>query len=173
MKKEAYKGLSEIEAKSLLSKYGPNAIIRKHKNSALKILLNQFTSPLIIILLGASIVSFLVNYLQHISDFQEYIDTILILVIVFLSALAGFAQDYKAAKAVEALQKMAVPRAVVIRDHIQKVIDSTLIVPGDIVVLNSGDIIPADGKILEATHLQVNESCMQIKLLIRQCTGRI
>ncbi|HCQ30092.1 MAG TPA: calcium-translocating P-type ATPase, PMCA-type [Flavobacteriales bacterium] len=160
MKKEAYKGLSEIEAKSLLSKYGPNAIIRKHKNSALKILLNQFTSPLIIILLGASIVSFLVNYLQHISDFQEYIDTILILVIVFLSALAGFAQDYKAAKAVEALQKMAVPRAVVIRDHIQKVIDSTLIVPGDIVVLNSGDIIPADGKILEATHLQVNESSL-------------
>jgi Ca2+-transporting ATPase len=160
MNRESYRGLSEIEAKNLLSKYGPNAIIRTHKNSPLKILLNQFASPLILILLGASLISFLINYLQNITDVQEYVDTILILIIVFMSAIAGFVQDYKAAKAVEALQKLAVPKAVVIRDHIQKVIDSTLIVPGDIVVLNSGDMIPADGKILEASHLQINESSL-------------
>jgi Mg2+-importing ATPase len=65
MNRESYRGLSEIEAKNLLSKYGPNAIIRTHKNSPLKILLNQFASPLILILLGASLISLLINYLQN------------------------------------------------------------------------------------------------------------
>jgi len=150
-----YKGLSEKEAKELLKKYGENKIERRKKISSWKIFLSQFKSPLILLLIFASIISLTVNYYQK----EEFLDTFLILGIVFISALLGFFQEYKAERTIESLQKLASPKAKVIRDGKEQEIEATMIVPGDIIVVESGDIIPADAEILEG-KLQIDESIL-------------
>ena len=150
-----YKGLSEEEAKELLKKYGENKIERRKKISPWKIFLSQFKSPLILLLIFASIISLAVNYYQK----EEFLDTFLILGIVFISALLGFFQEYKAERTIESLQKLASPKAKVIRDGKEQEIEATMIVPGDIIVVESGDIIPADAEILEG-KLQIDESIL-------------
>lgn len=149
------RGLTEEEVRRKLKEFGRNEIKRGKKVSPIKIFVSQFTSPIILLLILAAILSFSVSYMKH----ESFFDSILILIIVFSSGIAGFIQDYKAEKTVEALQKMATPKAKVIRDGKEKVIDSTEIVPGDIVVLESGDVIPADAKILEG-KLEVDESVL-------------
>ncbi len=152
---ENLKGLSVAEAKKLLKRYGSNQIKRQKKKSALKILINQFLSPLIILLVLAALFSFLVNSYKG----ESYFDSILILIIVFAAGISGFIQDYKAEKAVEALQKMATPKARVIRNGREMEIDSTEVVPGDLVVVEAGDIVPADAEIIKGA-LQVDESVL-------------
>jgi Ca2+-transporting ATPase len=151
-----YKGLSQKEAEKLLKEYGPNEIKRTKKISPLKIFISQFTSPIILLLIVAAIISFGIGFLP--GQEPRTIDTTLILIIVFASGVAGFVQDYKAEKAVAALQKMAQPKAIVIRNGKQIQIPSSEIVPGDIIVINPGDIIPADAVILETMKLKVNEA---------------
>ncbi|HDI02792.1 MAG TPA: calcium-translocating P-type ATPase, PMCA-type, partial [Candidatus Aenigmarchaeota archaeon] len=148
-----HRGLTEEEAKRRLKKYGKNVIERKERVGALKIFISQFTSPLILLLVAAAILSLFVNYLQH----ESSLDSILILLIVFAAGVAGFIQDYKAEKAIEALQKMATPKARVIRNGKEIEIDSSEIVPGDLVVLEGGDVVPADAEIIEG-YLEVDES---------------
>ncbi len=155
MANKMIKGLTTKEAKKRLEKYGKNEIKREKKISPFKIFLSQFTSPIILLLIFAAILSFSVNYFQH----EEFFDSILILIIVFAAGIAGFVQDYKAEKAVEALQKMATPRAKVIRDGKEMEINATEIVPGDLIVLEGGDIIPADAEIIEG-ELQIDESIL-------------
>ncbi|MEM2473426.1 MAG: cation-translocating P-type ATPase [Candidatus Bathyarchaeia archaeon] len=142
-------GLTEEEAKKRLMQYGFNELEKPKKISPLKILGEQFTNILIIILLAATVLSFIVG---------EIIDALTILVIVVAAAVLGFFQEYKAEKAIEALKKMLTPVATVIRDSEEKKIPAKEIVPGDILVLEAGDKIPADGRIIEAFHLQVNEA---------------
>ena len=149
------KGLSNQEAEKRLSQYGLNKIERTQKVSPIKIFFSQFKSPLIIILIVAAIISFLVNYYQA----EGYIDSALIVLIVLASGIAGFIQDYKAEKAIEALKKMASPKAKVIRDGKETEIKAERIVPGDIVLLEGGDIVPADAKILKG-KVEVNESVL-------------
>ena len=142
-------GLTEEEAKKRLIQYGFNELEKPKKVSPLKIFAEQFTNILIIILLAATVLSFLVG---------EVIDALTILIIVVAAAVLGFTQEYKAEKAIEALKKMLSPVATVIRDSEEKKIPAKEIVPGDILVLEAGDKIPADGRIIEAFHLQVNEA---------------
>ncbi|MBS7655202.1 cation-translocating P-type ATPase [Candidatus Bathyarchaeota archaeon] len=147
--KSSINGLTESEAKERLTQYGFNELEKPKKISPLKILAKQFTNILIIILLAATALSFLVG---------EIIDTLTILIIVIAAAVLGFFQEYKAEKAIEALKKMLSPTATVIRDSEERKIPAKEIVPGDIIVLEAGDKIPADGRVIEAFHLQVNEA---------------
>ncbi|MBW3022596.1 calcium-translocating P-type ATPase, PMCA-type [Candidatus Woesearchaeota archaeon] len=151
-------GLTSKEAKERLEKYGKNEITRSVKVSPLKIFLSQFTSPLILILVAAAVISFVVGYLPG----QEHriVDTVLIFAIVLASGISGFLQDYKAEKTIEALQEMAVPKAKVIRDGKETEVLSTEIVPGDIVILESGSRIPADAKIVSCFNLETDESIL-------------
>ncbi|MGC8993680.1 MAG: cation-translocating P-type ATPase, partial [Candidatus Aenigmatarchaeota archaeon] len=150
-----YSGLKSQEAEKLLKEFGENKIERKKKVSPVKIFISQFKSPLILLLIFASIISFVVNFHQK----EEFIDSFLILLIVFFSAILGFYQEYKAERIIESLQKLAAPKAKVIRDGKEQEIETSKIVPGDIIVVESGDIIPADAEILEG-KLQIDESIL-------------
>ncbi len=149
------RGLSEREAKERLKRYGKNVIKREKKRNWLDMLIEQFESPIILLLIFAAIISLIVNHLHH----ESYFDSILILIIVLAAAGAGFIQDYKAERAVEALRRMAAPKARVIRDGKEKEIRADLIVPGDVLVLESGDVIPADAEIIQ-DQLEVDESIL-------------
>ena len=148
-------GLSSVEAKKKLEIYGKNEIVRKKKVSPLKMLISQFASPIILLLIVAAIISLSMNYIKG----ENYFDSILILIIVFAAAIAGFVQDYKAEKAIEALKKLATPNAKVIRDGKEQEIPATEVVPDDLIVVESGDVIPADAEILDG-NLEVDESIL-------------
>ena len=151
-------GLTENEAKTRLKKYGQNQIKRTRKVKPLKILISQFTSPLVIILIVVAIVFFAIGFFP--GQDSNIVDTILILLIVLISGISGFFQEYKSEQTIEALQKMSVPLARVIRDGKEKEIKVTEIVPGDLIVLTSGDIVPADAKIIESFSLLIDESIL-------------
>jgi Ca2+-transporting ATPase len=145
------KGLTEAEAKQRISQYGQNKLAEEEKISKLKILLHQFTSPLIYILLIAGIVTFLL---------EEYIDSGVIFAVVILNAVIGFIQEYKAEESVRALKKMVVPKAKVLREGKEKEINSEELVPGDIVLLASGTKVPADLRLLHTIELKVDEAML-------------
>lgn len=149
-------GLTQEEAKKRLELYGPNEIKRIKRISPLKIFISQFTSPLILILILAALISFFIGFLPKAE--ANPLDTILILLIVLISGIAGFIQDYKAEKTIEALRKMATPKARVIRENKEIEIPTTEVVPGDILVLEAGDVIAADAKLIECFNLSVDES---------------
>lgn len=144
-------GLSDDEAGERLDRYGPNKLSEEEKISKLKILLHQFTSPLIYLLLIAGVVTTLLN---------EYIDSGVILAIVILNAIIGFTQEYKAETSVKALVKMVVPKAKVIRNGREKEIRSEELVPGDIVLLASGTKVPADLRLIHTIELKADEAML-------------
>jgi len=144
-------GLSGSEAKERLEKYGPNKLPEEEKISRLKILLHQFTSPLIYILLVAAIVTAILG---------EYIDTGVIVAVLILNAVIGYFQEYKAETSVRALKSMVVPRARVVREGKEKEIPSEGLVPGDIVLLASGGKVPADLRLLKTTELKIEEAAL-------------
>jgi len=146
-------GLSSAEAKKRLKIYGENKIEKRKKVSPFKLFASQFISPIILLLIFAAILSFSINFIKH----AEYFDSVLILIIVFASGIAGFVQDYKAEQAVEALQRLATPKAKVIRDFKEQEISATEIIPGDLIVVEGGDVVPADAEILEG-NLKIDES---------------
>ena len=142
-------GLSEDDAKKRLIKYGPNVIKREKRRSPFLIFLDQFKSPLIILLLIATILSLAIG---------ETIDAITIIAIVIASSILGFYQEYRAEQAVEALRKLVTPTARVIRDGKEKEIPAHDVVPGDVIVLSSGDRVPADARLIEVINLRVDEA---------------
>lgn len=143
------KGLSKKEAFERLEKYGRNKIERKRSFSVIKILFEQFKSFLILILIIAAIISFFM---------ESKVDAIVILAIIILNAGIGFFQEYRANKAIEELKKMFVPVATVIRDGRTIRIESEKLVPGDILVLEAGDKVMADARIINSNDLKVNEA---------------
>lgn len=143
-------GLTEKEAENRLEKYGPNQLKEEKKTTAFEIFLNQFKSILILILIIAAAISGLV--------LKEYTDMTVILVIVVLNAAIGFVQEYRAEKAVEALKQMVSPSCNIIRDGLEKTVDATEVVPGDVVIIHDGDRIPADGRLLDAINLKIDEA---------------
>ncbi|MBI5100412.1 MAG: cation-transporting P-type ATPase [Nitrospirae bacterium] len=145
------KGLTEAEAKQRIAQYGPNKLAEEEKISKLKILLHQFTSPLIYILLIAGIVTLLL---------EEYIDSGVIFAVVILNAIIGFIQEYKAEESVRALKKMVVPKAKVLREGKEKEINSEELVPGDIVLLASGTKVPADLRLAHTIELKIDEAML-------------
>ena len=149
--KTTAKGLSNHEAEQRLHKYGFNELTKEKYISPWKILLQQFTSPLVWILLVALIISIVLG---------EKIDAIVIALIVILNAVLGFIQEFKAEKAIEALQKLTSLKAKVIRNGKETKIESKLLVPGDILVLETGDKIPADARLVEVHSFQTQEGSL-------------
>ncbi|MDD5082747.1 MAG: calcium-transporting P-type ATPase, PMR1-type [Dehalococcoidales bacterium] len=143
------RGLSPAEAKQRLEEFGPNELVEKHKISAWAIFLSQFKDFLIIILLIAVVLSAVLG---------ETADAIVIFIIVLFASVLGFAQEYRAERAMEALKRMASPTATVVRDGEEIDIQSREVVPGDIILLHTGDNIPADGRLIESVNLRVEEA---------------
>jgi len=144
-------GLTDAEAKERIVQYGPNKLAEEEKISKFKILLHQFTSPLIYILLIAGVVTILL---------EEYIDSGVIFAVVVLNAIIGYIQEFKAEESVRALKKMLVPRARVIREGKEKEINSEELVPGDIVLLASGTRVPADLRLTHTIEFKIEEAML-------------
>jgi Ca2+-transporting ATPase len=144
-------GLDGEEAGRRLARHGPNRLAEEEKISRFRILLHQFTSPLIYILLIAGIVTIFL---------REYIDAGVIFAVVVLNAAIGFFQEHRAEQSVRALKKMVVPRAKVLRGGREKDIPSEELVPGDVVLLASGIKVPADLRLMHIIELRVDESML-------------
>ena len=145
------KGLSSREAEKLLLKHGENLLSSEKRDSAAKIFASQFKDLLTLILLGAAAVSVFMG---------EFIDAFTIMAIVFINAVIGFSQEFKTERTLENLKKLASPKATVFRDGRKTEIPASKIVPGDVVLLKSGDKVPADGKILSAMSMAADESML-------------
>ena len=151
-------GLSEEEVDFRRSKYGKNKLEEKKKETLMIKFFKQFNDFMIIILILASIVSAGISYLQGEND---YIDSIIIIAIVILNAIMGVVQEAKAEKSIEALKQMTPPKAKVIRDNGKsKEINAEELVPGDIIVLEAGNYVPADSRLLESHNLKIEESSL-------------
>jgi len=143
--------LKESDIPSLREKFGYNELPEKKKVSDLHLLAAQFKNILVLILIAAAVVSFFLN---------ELLDAIAISVILVINATLGFYQEKKAEKALEALQKIAAPEAKVIRDGETSFIKSRNLVPGDVIILEVGDKVPADARIIYLLNLKVDESVL-------------
>ena len=150
-------GLSDLEARNRLEKNGRNEIKEKSKKSNIVKFLAQFNDFMVIILLIAGAVSFFTSLLQNENDF---LDSIIIIFIVILNAILGFLQENKAEKALEALKKMSAPKSTVIRNGVIKKIDSSELVVGDLIVINNGDYVSADARLIESHNLKMEESAL-------------
>lgn len=144
-------GLTTEEAGIRLEKYGENKLKGKPKKSLISLFFSQLKDMLIYVLLGASVITVAIG---------EYVDAIIILLVVVLNAVIGVVQEYKAGKAIEALQKMTTPKSLVRRDGEIKEISSEKIVPGDIIIIDAGRFIPADLRLIESANLQIEESAL-------------
>ncbi|MBS7288608.1 MAG: calcium-transporting P-type ATPase, PMR1-type [Candidatus Freyarchaeota archaeon] len=144
-------GLSQAEAEARLKVYGFNEIKEVRKRHPVFLFLNQFKSVLILILMVAALISLALGDLA---------DTGVIMFIVFMNAVLGFYQEYKAEQAVEALKKMAAPQATVVRDGEKRKMYARELVVGDVVLLEAGDRVPADVRLIEAVNLRVDESAL-------------
>lgn len=144
-------GLSTEEAERRLEQYGRNKLEGKAKKGILALFLGQLKDMLIYVLLAAAGITFVIG---------EYVDGLIILLVVILNAIIGVVQEYKAEKAIEALQQMTTPRALVRRDGEVKEINSEEIVPGDIVIIEAGRYIPADLRLIESANLKIEESAL-------------
>lgn len=144
-------GLTETEAQDRLKKYGTNLLVKQKKSSPIVIFFRQLNSLVTWVLLGAVIVSFLL---------AEKVDAIAILSIVILNAIIGFVLEYRADRSMLALQKMAAPKATVLREGHAKLIPTPEIVPGDILLLEGGDLVAADARLFEVFSLKSNEASL-------------
>ena len=144
-------GLTEYEADLRLGRYGSNELPESGRISPWTILFAQFKNALIIILLIATAVS---------ASLGHTVESIAITVIVLFAIILGFVQEYRAERAIEALRKMAAPTALVVRDGAERVIAAKYLVPGDIIVLHTGDRAPADARLVEAINLRADESAL-------------
>ncbi len=150
-------GLAPHEIEKRRREFGRNELAQPKKKSLILRFLAQFSDFMIIILLIAAGISFATSYFQHDND---YIDSIIILVIVVLNAVIGLVQESRAEKAIEALKKLSSPQAHVIRGGAEFVVEATELVPGDLVVLSTGDLVPADLRLTEAVNLKAEESAL-------------
>lgn len=144
-------GLSFNEAARRIEVYGPNELREEERISPLRILLGQFSSLVVWILIGAGFISFL---------FGEWLDGTAILAVIVLNAVIGFYQEYRAEQAIAALKRMASPQAKVRREAKTSVVPSSQVVPGDIIELEAGDLVPADGRLIVAASLRAVEAAL-------------
>lgn len=144
-------GLSSDEAAKRLDQYGENKLKGKPPKSLVKLFLSQLQDMLIYVLLAAAVITAVIG---------EYVDAVIILMVVVLNAAIGVFQEFKAEKAIEALQKMTTPRALVRRDGEIKEVNSETLVPGDILIIDAGRFIPADIRLIESANLQIEESAL-------------
>ena len=148
-------GLTSAQAKERLEKYGPNALQAGEKTTLLQKFINQFKDFMIIVLLAAAVISFFAH-----EGAPDPTDAIVILAVVILNAIVGVIQESKAEEAIEALQKMASPVATVLRDGEHLHVKGEEIVVGDIVILEAGDVVPADMRLLEVNTIKIEEAAL-------------
>ena len=144
-------GLTDEEAKERLTEFGPNELISQSGEPRILKFLRQFTSLLILVLIGASIIAGLLG---------EYIDAVAILAIVLLNAIIGFIQEEKAERVLEALKMMSAPNAKVFRSGELRTIPATELIPGDIINLDAGDNVPADCRVIDSQLLRIDEATL-------------
>ncbi|WP_413125588.1 calcium-translocating P-type ATPase, PMCA-type [Enterococcus durans] len=147
-------GLSSQEAEKRLQSFGRNELDVKKKESIVKKVIGQLEDPMIIVLLIAAFLSYVS------SGFKDWTDSVIILLIVVINAIISISQENNANKSLEALQKMSAPLAKVIRNKKMEHIETAMLVPGDIIELEAGDLVPADVRILSAANLKADESAM-------------
>ena len=147
-------GLSSQEVEKRLQSFGRNELEVKKKESLLKKVIGQLEDPMIIVLLIAAFLSYVS------SGFEDWIDSVIILLIVVINAIISISQENNANKSLEALQKMSAPLAKVIRNGKLEHVETATLVPGDIIELEAGDLVPADVRILSAANLKADESAM-------------
>jgi len=158
-------GIGSEEAKERLNEYGYNELMEKKRRTALQMFLGEFKDIFILLLIFATVASSAIGYYELLQGASEgaldaFTDAITIGVIVVLVAVAGFAQEYRAEKALEALKKLAAPKARVLRDGREVMIPAREVVPGDILLLESGDTVAADARIVEAVELKTDEAVL-------------
>lgn len=144
-------GLSESEASIRLKKYGPNAIAQEKSFKWTKVLLEKINSILIYVLFGAALISLFTD---------QVIEFVVIMIIIFLTISLGFIQEYKADQTIKALNKLTAKKVTVLRNNSKKCIPAEELVPGDIVLLKRGDIIPADLRLIKVSGMQANEAIL-------------
>ena len=157
-KSDIKNGLSSEEAKTRLNTYGLNKLAQKKKKGLFIKFLEQFKDVMIIILLIAAVISFVIAIIE--GDAEGFIEPALILLIVIINAIIGVFQENKAEKALEALQNMSAPHARVLRDGKEQIISAQEVVPGDIIILEAGDFVPADARLLTSVNLKSEESAL-------------
>lgn len=150
-KTDGKRGLSEKEAKERLARFGPNDLARVPKPPPWSLFINQFRDFMVIVLLAATAISAFLG---------EYADAITILIIVIVNAILGFVQEYRAERSMEALKQLTAPEAKVIRGGQERKIPAMELVPGDIVILEEGDRIPADLRLLKTINAEIEESAL-------------
>ncbi len=150
-------GLSDDEAQKRFERYGPNNLKEKKKESIFVKFIKQFNDFMIITLIIAAIISAVVSKINGEAD---YIDSIIIVAIVIFNAIMGLVQEQKAEKSLEALKKMTAPNAKVRRNGRVQEIDATMVVPGDIVILEAGNYVPADCRLINSYNLKIEESAL-------------
>ena len=150
-------GLLEEEAQKRFERYGPNNLKEKKRESLFIKFIKQFNDFMIITLIIAAIISAVVSKLNGEAD---YIDSIIIITIVIFNAIMGLVQEQKAEKSLEALKKMSAPNAKVRRNGRVQEIDATMVVPGDIVILEAGNYVPADCRLINSYNLKIEESAL-------------
>jgi Ca2+-transporting ATPase len=160
-----WSGLDGSEVKRRLEEYGPNVLTEEERTTPVRIFLGQFNNFLILILIAAVVVSAAIG---------EVFDAGVIMVIVVACAVLGFIQEYRSERAIQALKKMAAPTAKVIRDGKEEEVPASEIIPGDIILLATGDRVPADARIIEVANLTTDEASLTGESVpIRKTTGPI
>ncbi|MDO8282944.1 MAG: cation-translocating P-type ATPase [Thermodesulfovibrionia bacterium] len=149
--KTSLQGISSEEAAKRLGEYGPNELKEKAKKTPLMMFFDQFKDFMIMVLIAAAVIS---GFIGEVSD------TIAIIVIIVINAVIGFIQEYRAEKAMAALKKMAAPFATAIRNGVPETVDASLLVPGDVVIIEAGKIMPADMRLIESAQLKVEEAAL-------------
>ena len=149
-------GLSGREAETRLRQYGPNRLREAPKATLLQRFLQQLRDPMLLILMAAAAVSAVTNYLSH----EPFTEVLIILAVVLLNAVLGVIQESKAEAAIEALQTMTAATSKVLRDGAVAELESSRLVPGDVVLLEAGDAVPADGRLLACASLQIEEAAL-------------
>jgi len=155
---DSVKGISSERAKELQEKFGPNKLKEKKKKSAFVKFLEQFKDVMILILIVAAIISFVVACVEK--NPKEFFEPALILLIVIINAVMGVVQESKAEKALDALKNMSAPHARVIRDGVEKIINASELVVGDIILLEAGDFVPADARLIRSVSLKCEEAAL-------------
>ncbi|HBS58381.1 MAG TPA: ATPase, partial [Firmicutes bacterium] len=151
LKTDQFAGLSAHEFQSRLAALGYNELVEKQKTPLWKMLLTQFQDFMVLVLLGATLVSAFLG---------EYSDAVTIMAIVVVNAILGFVQEYRAEKSLEALKQLTAPFSRVIRGGIEQKVPARELVPGDIIVIEAGDRLPADGRLIEAVNLEIEEAAL-------------
>ncbi|MEN6315576.1 MAG: cation-translocating P-type ATPase [Clostridiaceae bacterium] len=146
-----HNGLSDKEARKKLMEHGPNILAEKEKISPLKLFFSQFTDVMVLILLASTAISAFMG---------EMTEAVTIIAIVLLNAVLGFVQEFRTEKTMEALKSLAAPAAKVLRDGKQVSIPAEQIVPGDVIILETGDRVPADATLIDSMSLQADESLL-------------